>query len=232
MTLYYCEWFIQTLRPRWCNGYIQGYSISICYKWIYGLVPEFDIKNYSVDCRRKTPSFQRGITNFEVNGTLVFKSNAKFLRIGITYPFSLERELSNPWLFSIYIIQETTGGKNRLINTNISANTRCINMLSVNKSVGFDMKKGICCNIVWLFLRSNFQKTNTNWGLCSNRWVILSVSTTTVLYDWLDFYTEKTMFSVIVAPPGIQRTIWSTIFGSVRTLNFHNLIKEFQARCV
>ena len=49
---------------------------------------------------------------------------------------------------------------------------------------------------------------------------------------WLDIYTEKTMFSVIVAPPGIQRTIWRTIFGSGRTLNFHNLIKEFQARCV
>ena len=59
------------------------------------------------------------------------------------------------------------------------------------------MKKVICCNIVWLFLRSNFQKTNTNWGLCSSRWVILCFSTTTVLYDWLDFYTEKTMFSVI-----------------------------------
>ena len=113
-----------------------------------------------------------------------------------------------------------------LLTLSISANTRCINMLRVNKSVGFDMKKVICCNIVWLFLRSNFQKTNTNWGLCSSRWVILCFSTTTVLYDWLDFYTKKTMFSVIFAPPGIQRTIWSTIFGSGRTLNFHNLIKE------
>ena len=93
-------------------------------------------------------------------------------------------------------------------------------MLSVNKSVGFDMKKVICCNIVWLFLRSNFQKTNTNWGLCSSRWVILCFSTTTVLYDWLDIYTEKTMFSVIVAPPGIQRTIWSTIFWFGKNTEF------------
>ena len=67
-------------------------------------------------------------------------------------------------------------------------------MLSVDKSVGFDLKKVTCCNIVWLFLRSNLKNRNTNWSLFGSRCVILSFSTTTILYDWLDFCTEKTMF--------------------------------------
>ena len=78
----------------------------------------------------------------------------------------------------------------------------------------FDLKKVLCCDIVWLVIKSNFLKqTLIEAGAAADGSFYVFQQQQHCTIGWI-FTQRNPCFSVIVALPGIQRTIWSTIFGS------------------
>ena len=102
----------------------------------------------------------------------------------------------------------------------------------VDENVGLDLKKVMCYNIVRLVLKSNFL-TQTLIEACAAADGLFYVFQQQQYCTTGRIFTRrKPYYSVIVAHPGIQRTSWSIIYGSGSRMIFHNLIKEFQVRCV